>query len=123
MLVDTARIQTGIKSALRFDMSELAALPRAVGSVPTHRHSRVAERTGGVGAVGEELAVLFGLVRYSLCGRRMSSDTFAVFTGGLEGAMIVHIDGGPRRGGGGLVYKYAICLGAFEIEFADCVRG
>lgn len=123
VLVDTARIQAGVKPAFCLDMSEFATLPRAVGSIATHRHRRVAEGAGGISTVREELAVLIGLVGSFLSGRRVSGDTFPVFAGGAKGAMVVDVDGGSGRRGGRLVCEYAIGLTAFEIEFADSVWG
>ncbi|KFZ09246.1 hypothetical protein V502_08850 [Pseudogymnoascus sp. VKM F-4520 (FW-2644)] len=67
-------------------MRKLAPLILAIRAIATQRRRRVAERTARVGAVGEELAVLLGIVREFLRRRRVPRRALAVLAGGAEGA-------------------------------------
>lgn len=62
MLERTLRIQARVELTHRLDMRKRAPLLRTIRAVATQPRRRVAERTPRVRAVGEELAVLLGVV-------------------------------------------------------------
>lgn len=77
------------------------------------------ERASSVLAVGEELAVLFALVRKPCGWRGVASDAFAVFAGSTKAANIVDIDRNTRRRSWRLMCEFAVFVCAVKIVFAD----
>ena len=123
MLVDAVRIQAGIVLAHDLDVCELATFSIAVGSVAAYRHGRMPKRASRVCTIGKEFAILLGSMCNFLEGRRMPTHAFAIFAGSRKRTHVVYVHGCTWWRGRRLVSIWTIFLGAFQIEFADGVRG
>ena len=123
MLKLARRVQTRIKPALSLHMSIRASLVLAVGAVATNRCCWVAEGTALVGAVGEELAVLLGVVCELESWGWVFACAFAVHAGCAESAHVGCVDGSPWWCCRPLVRKFAVLICAGEVESACRVAG
>lgn len=107
-----AGVQARVEPALGRDVGELAVFCCATSTIPTQRHRGVLERTPRVLAVGEELALLFTLVRKLGRGGGMTADTFPVLAGSSKATDVAGVDRRAWGSGWRLMCKFALLVGA-----------
>ena len=113
MFVGTIGIKARVEFTHGSHMREHTSFSLAVGTVPAHRHSGMSERAFGINAVGEEFAVLFGLVADFLGGGGVPADAFPVLAGSAEGTDVVYVNGGSRGCDRGLMGVWAVLFCPF----------
>lgn len=113
MFVRTIWIQTRVESAWNSDVRELAIKPRTVGAVPAHWCCGMPKGASRIGAIGEEFAVLLGLVVGFLSRGWVATNTFLVLAGSAKRAVVRDIDRSPWRCGRGLMCERTVfsCTG------------
>lgn len=113
MFVRTAWIQARIESTRNPDVRELAIRPGAVGAVSAHWCCGMSKGARRIGAIGEELAILFGLMVGFLSRGWMATNALLVLAGSAKWAVVRDINRSPWRRGRGLMCERTVfpCTG------------